>query len=48
MGYPQYLRPSFSEALGKKVKHGVDMFEKAKALYDTGKPCSVLMKLQHM
>ena len=37
MGYPQYLRPSFLEALGQKVKHGVEMFGKAKGLYDTGK-----------
>ena len=37
MGYPQYLRPSFLEALGQKVKHGVEMFGKAKGFYDTGK-----------
>ena len=37
MGYPQYIRPSFLEALGQKVKHGVEMFGKAKGLYVTGK-----------
>ncbi len=37
MGYEQHLRPSFLEALGQKVKHGVEMFGKAKGLYDTGK-----------
>ena len=37
MAYEQYLRPSFLEALGQKVRQGVDMFGKAKGLYDTGK-----------
>ena len=37
MGYEEHLRPSFLEALGQKVKHGVEMFGKAKGLYDTGK-----------
>ena len=37
MGYERHLRPSFLEALGQKVKHGVEMFGKAKGLYDTGK-----------
>jgi hypothetical protein len=37
MGYSQYLRPSFLESLGQKVKNGVDMFGKAKGLYETGK-----------
>ncbi len=36
MGYEQHLRPSFLEALGQKVKNGVEMFGKAKGLYDTG------------
>ncbi len=37
MAYSQYLRPSFLEALGQKVRHGVEMFGKAKGLYETGK-----------
>jgi hypothetical protein len=37
MGYSNFQRPSFSEALGQKVKHTVSMFGKAKALYETGK-----------
>ena len=37
MAYEQYLRPSFLESLGQKVKQGVDMFGKAKGLYETGK-----------
>ena len=37
MGYSQYLRPGFLESLGQKVKNGVDMFGKAKGLYETGK-----------
>ena len=37
MGYSPYLRPSFLESLGRKVKNGVHMFGKAKGLYDTGK-----------
>ena len=37
MAYTQYLRPSFLESLGQKVKHGVQMFGKAKGLYETGK-----------
>ena len=37
MGYERHLRPSFLESLGQKVKHGVEMFGKAKGLYDTGK-----------
>jgi len=37
MAYEQHLRPSFLEALGQKVKHGVEMFGKAKGLYETGK-----------
>ena len=37
MEYEQYLRPSFLESLGQKVKQGVDMFGKAKGLYETGK-----------
>ena len=32
-----YLRPSFWESLGQKVKQGVDMFGKARGLYETGK-----------
>ena len=37
MAYEQYLRPSFLESLGQKVKQGVDKFGKAKGLYETGK-----------
>jgi hypothetical protein len=37
MAYEQYLRPSFLESLGQKVKQGVDMFGKAQGLYETGK-----------
>ena len=37
MAYEQHLRPSFLEALGQKVKHGVEMFGKAKGLYETGR-----------
>ena len=37
MAYSQYLRPSFLDALGQKVKHGVEMFGKVKGLYETGK-----------
>ena len=37
MAYEQYLRPSFLESSGQKVKQGVDMFGKAKGLYETGK-----------
>ena len=37
MGYEQHLRPSFLEARGQKVKHGAEVFGKAKGLYDTGK-----------
>ena len=37
MAYEQYLRPSFWESQGQKVKQGVDMFGKAKGLYVTSK-----------
>ena len=37
MAYSQYLRPSFLESLGQKVKNGVQMFGKAKGLYETCK-----------
>ena len=37
MGYERHLRPSFLGSLGQKVKHGMEMFGKAKGLYDTGK-----------
>ena len=37
MAYTQYLRPSFLDSLGQKVKQGVQMFGKAKGLYETGK-----------
>ncbi len=37
MACEQYLRPSFGESLGRKVKQGVDMFGKAKGIYETGK-----------
>ena len=37
MGYSNFQRPSFMESLGQKVKHGVEMFGKAKYLYETGK-----------
>ena len=36
MGYAPYLRPSFLKSLGQKVEQGVQMFGKAKRLYDTG------------
>ena len=37
MAFSQNLRPSFLEALGQKVHQGVQMFGKAKGLYETGK-----------